>query len=197
MDEFAPYIKRNGSFVVQNICNPNKVIKIFNYPILYNDTRDLLKIPGVSESDIRASLLKGEIRNKLLAGEITVIASDIDLLQFNDAQKKFLQSAGIINGLQITSYNLNVNRKEDVQLLGSVNDINTVFTCPDGIFIQNATYKIIVYRNGVKQFLGDDYFVAESGGIGTGYNTVIFNTAPTTTPAPLDVITADYYIANI
>lgn len=197
MDVFAPYLKRNGSFVVRNITpDRQKTIKIFNYPILYNQTRDLLQIPGVAEQDLRASLLKGELRHKILAQDIEVIESDIDLLQFNDDQKQFLRDAGIINGLQVGSGQINVLRKEDIQLLGVVDDSNTVYTIPSGSFIQNTTYKIIVYKNGVKQLFLDDYFIAESGGPGTGYDTVIFTVAPTTTPAPDDVLTADYYIDN-
>lgn len=99
MDIFAPYLKINGCFIVQNISPQIKTINIFQYPINYMGTRDLLQIPGVAESDIRASLLKGELNHKIRANDITVICSDIDLLQFNANQKLFLQGAGIVNGL--------------------------------------------------------------------------------------------------
>lgn len=198
MDEFAPYLKRNGCFVVRNVTPDNmKTIKIFNYPILFNTTRDILQIPGVAEQDIRASLLKGELRHKILAKDIVVECSDIDLLQFNTDQKQFLLDAGIINGLQIGSSNLDVLRKEDIKLIGVVNDINVIYTVPDGIFLQNITYKIIVYKNGVKQAFLDDYFIAESGGPGAGYDTIIFNIPPATTPSPIDIVTADYYVSNV
>lgn len=197
MDEFAPYLKRNGCFIVRNVTpDRQKTIKIFNYPINFNQTRDLLQIPGVAEADIRASLLKGELRHKFLAKDIVVECSDIDLLQFNDDQKTFLKSMGIIKGLQVNSENFGVLKKEDIQLVGLVNDVNTMYKIPTGTFIQNTTYKIIVYKNGVKQFFLDDYFIAESGGPGTGYDTVVLTVAPTTIPAPDDVITADYYIDN-
>lgn len=103
MDQFAPFLKINGCFVVKNISPQIKTIKIFNYPILYQDTRDLLQIPGVAEADIRASLLKGELQHKIRAQDIVVICSDIDLLQFNTNQKIFLQNAGIVNGLDASS----------------------------------------------------------------------------------------------
>lgn len=197
MDEFAPYLKINGCFIVKNITlERNKTIKIFNYPILFNTTRDLLQIPGVAEADIRASLLKGELNHKIRAKDIVIECSDIDLLQFNNNQKNFLYSSGIINGLQITSVNINVLKIEDIQLLGTVDDVNTVFTIPNGHFIQNSLYKLIVYKNGVKQFYLDDYFIAESNGPGTGYDTVILTIPPTIDPLPIDVITADYYIDN-
>ena len=196
MDDFAPYLKINGCFIVLNTSPQVKTIKIFNYPILYQTTRDLLQIPGVAEQDIRASLLKGEIQYKILAGDIQIVCSDIDLLQFNQGQKQFLQNAGIVNGLQITNAQINVKRMEDIQLVGSVNGFNTVFQIPFGTFIQSSDYRIIVYVNGVKQVYLDDYIIAESGGPGTGYNTVILSVAPTVIPAPPDVITADYYMDN-
>ena len=94
----------NGCFIVMNvITNSNKTIRIFDYPIPVGTTRDLLRIPGIDEAEIRASLLKGTLRNKLRAQEIRVICSDIDLLQFNDTQKTFLMQAGITDGLEVTA----------------------------------------------------------------------------------------------
>ncbi|HEY5268622.1 MAG TPA: hypothetical protein VII94_05895 [Candidatus Saccharimonadales bacterium] len=101
MNDFAPYFPINGSFIVLNTSPQIKTIKIFNYPINYMSTRNILQIPGVSESDIRASLLKGELNHKILAQDILVINSDIELLQFNIAQQAFLTAAGIINGLSV------------------------------------------------------------------------------------------------
>lgn len=104
MDNFAPYQKRNTSFIVQNIItDSNKTVRIFQYPIPVGKQRDLLDIPGVAESDIRASLLKGEIMHKLLAKEIKIVFSDIDLLQFNLSQKLFLQQSGVVNGYEVGS----------------------------------------------------------------------------------------------
>lgn len=197
MNEFGPYNKKYTKFVVKNICpDRGKVINIFQYPILNGTTRDLLGIPGVSEADIRVSLLKGELNHKLRAGDIIIVESDIDLLQFNLDQKHFLQESGVNFGLEVTSINMQVLRKEDILLVGDVNNVNTVFKIPSGSFIQDDNYRIIVYKNGVKQLYLNDYFIAESGGPGTGYDTVILDVAPATTPAPDDVITADYYIYN-
>lgn len=104
MNDFAPDLKINGCFIVRNVTpDRGKTIKIFNYPILFNQTRDLLNIPGVSEADIRASLLKGTLRHKILAQDIVIECSDIDLLQFNQAHKEFLQSAGVVTGLEVSA----------------------------------------------------------------------------------------------
>lgn len=197
MNDFAPYNKKFGCFIVKNInTDRHKVIRIFNYPILYNNSRDLLAIPGVSESDIRASLLKGELKNKILAREIVVECSDIDLLQFNDDQRAFLESVGINKGLQVTSDNFAYIKKEDILLLGTIDGSNTIFLTPT-VFIYDSEHKIIVYKNGVKQLIGDDFTIFESSGPGTGYDGIILTVPPTVIPTPTDVITADYYINNI
>lgn len=109
MNSFAPGnvngVATNSSFIVKNIANPAKVIRIFNYPINSLGSRDLMLIPGVSDSNIRASLLKGECNNKLQSQEIVVLYSDLNLIQFNSAQKTFLQNAGITIGLDIGGTN--------------------------------------------------------------------------------------------
>ena len=100
MDTFAPFSSNPLCFIVQNItCGREaKTIRIFQAPINAGGSRDLLRLEGVAESDIRASLLKGELRNRIINKEITVLCSDIDLLQFNDVNLAFLTAAGIING---------------------------------------------------------------------------------------------------
>lgn len=104
---FAYSLKYNTHFVVRNTTGGSttspypKMVSIFNYPINHGDTRDLLQIPGVEESDIRASLLKGVLRHKLLNGDIQMVSSNIDLLQFSDKQRVFLQGYGITEGVQI------------------------------------------------------------------------------------------------
>jgi|SRR5271166_3223098 len=103
MDVFAPFVSNPLCFIVQNLTTGRsaKVINIFQYPIAPGGIRDLLRIPGVAESDIRASLLKGELRNRIINKEIYVVCSDIDLLQFNDANLAFLTAAGITNGTTV------------------------------------------------------------------------------------------------
>jgi hypothetical protein len=139
-----------------------------------------LQIPGVAEQDIRASLLKGELRHKILAGDIVVECSDIDLLQFNDDQKKFLQDAGIIKGLEVTGgiSEIPFLLKQNVKLIGSINGSNRIFKIPspdkfiNGSFHGNI-FKIQVFHNGRELIETTDYIVSESGGVGTGYDTII------------------------
>lgn len=105
-DTFFPKTK-NTKFVVRNITNgtpQEKVVRVFQYPIKPAGERDLLTIPEVSEADIRHALLKGSLRIKLELGELRVVDSNINLLQFDNEQKSFLQSVGITNGLEITAF---------------------------------------------------------------------------------------------
>jgi hypothetical protein len=103
LNDFARDLSTTTSFVVENIAVPDKLVRVFQFPIPIRGTRDLLKIRGVGEADIRASLLKGELRVKILAKEIRVVQSDIDLLQFNLDEKSFLQSAGVVDGLEVSA----------------------------------------------------------------------------------------------
>jgi hypothetical protein len=178
LNDFAPYRKQFLSFVVRNICSDRrKVICIFQYPILWNTTRDLLAIPGVSESDIRASLLKGELNHKLKAKDIIVEYSDIDLLQFNDDQKAFLEAAGITKGLEVTSGGaLLYLWKEEISLIGTKDGSNKTFYTPDkfinGLFITGDTFHIHVKHNGRDLYENIDYTISESSGAGSGYDTI-------------------------
>jgi hypothetical protein len=181
MDEFAPYPKKYGCFIVRNVTpDRKKTIRIFGYPINFNQTRDILQIPGVAEADIRASLLKGELRHKLLAKDIIIECSDIDLLQFNDDQKHFLQEAGIIKGLEVSGGIAEIPflMKQNVPMIGDVDGTNRIFSIPapdkfiNGTFNGNI-FKIQVFHNGRELDETTDYIVSESGGAGTGYDTIV------------------------
>lgn len=179
MDDFAPYLKKYGCFIVRNITPYRKKnINIFQYPIPFNQTRDLLQIPGVAEQDIRASLLKGELRHKILAGDIVVECSDIDLLQFNDDQKQFLMDAGIIKGLEVTAVvtTLPYSWREEISLIGLRDGSNRTFYTPDkflnGIFTTGDKFHINIKHNGKDLYESIDYTIGESSGPGTGYDTI-------------------------
>ncbi len=101
MDDFAPGKNECGQFIVRNISPQNKTISIFNYPINMGCTRDLLKIPGVSEGDIKSALMKGQIRHKFRVKDIELVFSNIDLLQFNDCGIQFLEGYGFTTGVLI------------------------------------------------------------------------------------------------
>ena len=77
-------------------------------------------------------------------------------------------------------------RRYSVPLAGLVNDFNQAYTTPDK-FNSDA---IAVYFNGQRLTLIDDFTVAESGGPGTGFDTVNFRT----TPSAGDRMFSDYSV---
>lgn len=191
------------SFVVRNIAPRGKTIRIFKYPILNQQTRDLLAIPYVSEADIRHSLLKGELMIKIKHREIEVVSSDIDLLQFNEEQKQFLKNAGVNKGLEIGLDQLDdtvplggagVPIKQNIPLIGTKNGLNRIFATPDkfinGLYL-GSTYSILIRHNGRGLEPDVDYEISESGGIGTGYDTIFFKSF---IPTQFSNLLADYAV---
>lgn len=80
-------------------------------------------------------------------------------------------------------------------LVGPKNGLNVVFHTP-GLekFLHNLPFfDISVYYNGARLVLLVDYTVAESGGPGTGFDTVIFSAPP---PLANDQLFADYVLAS-
>lgn len=77
-------------------------------------------------------------------------------------------------------------------LAGAINDANTAFTTVDD-YIDGGE---AVYFNGVRQIEGvsSDYLRSESGGVGTGFDTITFAVPPRDRPGskPDDVVTIDY-----
>lgn len=226
--DFAYSLKYNTHFIVKNITgtpasmlhlegddssipepyrsenfylSPQKTISIFNYPINAGQNRDLLKIPGVQEVDIRSSLLKGVIRHKLLCGDIELVSSNIDLLQFSTKQREFLYKFGFDRGVQIDGYQLSDNAieyiqskvtagsigylwREDIPLIGLKNNDNRVFFTPDkfinGSYLNN-TFQITVEHNGKRLYENIDFTIGESSGPGSGYDVInIFSLVPNT-----------------
>lgn len=79
--------------------------------------------------------------------------------------------------------------KVEVPLLGPKDHGNLVFTTPDK-FLPTT---VAVYFNGVRirRGVGEDYLVSESGGPGTGYDTITL-LEPSQAPYPTEQLFADY-----
>lgn len=192
-------------FKVLNTAPEGKRIRVFTLPIKNGMVRDLMEISFVSEADIRHSLLKGELHRKILAGEIRVVDSNIDLLQFDECHKQFLIDAGIIKGLSVDGYDgyggktVNYLFKQEFELLGAKDGVNRVFTVApgdkfiDGILDGNE-FHIHIDHNGRRLIQDIDYVILESGGFGTGYDTIRFISF---VPSENSKIIADYMILNM
>jgi len=75
------------------------------------------------------------------------------------------------------------------ELLGVKDGVNRVFTTP----YHFDPIAISAYHNGRKMFLsGGEFTISESGGPGTGYDTITFLTFA---PIPKSVLSASYVIA--
>jgi hypothetical protein len=79
-------------------------------------------------------------------------------------------------------------------LVGPKNGVNVQYTTP-GLekFTHNLPFlDISVIFNGSRLALLDDYLITESGGVGTGYDTIVLLVPP---PLPNDHLLADYIAA--
>lgn len=77
-------------------------------------------------------------------------------------------------------------------LAGTINGVNTVFTTANDFIAGSEA----VYFNGVRQRegVGNDFVRSESGGIGSGFDTITFAVPPRSRlgPKPDDIVTIDY-----
>jgi hypothetical protein len=78
-------------------------------------------------------------------------------------------------------------------LIGAKDGVNVTYTTPGGeLFVHNLPFiGIAVYYNGSRLTLLEDYVVVESGGAGTGYDTVFLLVPP---PVSNDRLFADYIV---
>ena len=147
----------------------------------------MLAIPGVAEDDIRSALLKGEIKRKIEAKEIMIVASNMNLLQFDAQQNNFLASAGLNYGLKITKdqldfpveVRLDYSWRQRVELIGVQDGSNRVFFTPEefieGKYGDNDFHIQLVF-NGRNLIRDVDFTISQSANIigGDGYDTINF-----------------------
>lgn len=99
----------------------------------------------------------------------------------------FLKWNGSEGVLEISSALTVDEVKYEQDLIGTKDGSNRIFTTPD-YFLPDT---IRVYRNGDRQDDGD-YVLSESGGVGTGYDTITFG--PENPPLSNEKLFADYVI---
>jgi hypothetical protein len=84
------------------------------------------------------------------------------------------------------------SEKCEVDLVGAKNASNLVFTTPDDFIQQASGTRIKVYMNGqrLNEGAGCDFVASESGGVGTGYDTITLHSD--LAPESFDILFADY-----
>lgn len=82
--------------------------------------------------------------------------------------------------------------RTEQNLVGAKDGTNFSFLVPGGEkYVHNLPFlTVVVYLNGMRLAMLDDYVVQESGGPGTGYDTVVLSEAPFND----DQLFADYVI---
>jgi hypothetical protein len=83
------------TFIVKNNSSINRSIKVFNTKINPGGQLDVMDVPGVTEEDIRVSVLKGPLKNLLSGGALQVLASTVNFNTSDPLQSGFLRSIGI------------------------------------------------------------------------------------------------------
>lgn len=96
------------------------------------------------------------------------------------------------DGQGLTPFQLAAHLRQDEELVGATNGVNITFILPNGDKAINQTIgaKILVKYNGqaLHEGASNDFTVTESGGAGTGFDTVLLEFSP----LPGDLIAADY-----
>ncbi len=83
MDSNAFLPSADIKFVVKNNSSMNRSIKVFNTTIGPQNSLDLMKIPGVTEEDIRSELNKTYFKALFVGGSLVVIRSTIDFTTYD------------------------------------------------------------------------------------------------------------------
>lgn len=176
-------------FVVKNITT--KVLNIFGVKLAPGQTYNLMKLTFVSEADLRNSLLKGSLKTKIANGSIEVTESNIDLLQFDNAQKEFLQDAGVTIGTSAGG-----SAGNDIVLIdGSLTTFDSSIEFNDSTFVTSNTAVningqlavdgsgVTVTNLDVNGTLSADAITANSANIATTISAATANISGTATAA--------------
>jgi hypothetical protein len=83
------------SFVIRNNSSIQRTIKVFNTKIGYGGSLDLMKVPGVTEEDIRTELTKGKLKTLLAGGSLVVASCTANFTTSDSTHGAFLKSIGI------------------------------------------------------------------------------------------------------
>jgi len=120
LNPFADGINNASNFTVQNISN--KTVRVMGINISPGNSYNLMNLEGVTETDIKVSLLKGVLKRKLSNNEITIVSSDLDLTTKNYTQGSFLTtkttSTNALSSNYATNFSNNPTQTVNIMLCG-------------------------------------------------------------------------------
>lgn len=79
-------------FVVKNNSSMKRSIKVFNTSLPFGATLDCMKIPGVSEEDVRFAVTKGNLKPLIEGGALIVVECSVNLNTTDMAQSAFVRT---------------------------------------------------------------------------------------------------------
>lgn len=86
------------------------------------------------------------------------------------------------------------DRRDYIALVGDVDGVNSTFSIPGGEKARfEGSIQPYVWNNGQRQEIGEDVVLSESGGAGTGFDTITF--AAECIPRPGDKPRIDFLVA--
>ena len=89
------YPSTTASFIIQNNSSIRRTIKVFGVKLNPGQILDLMRIPGVTEEDIRAELTKGSLKQLFAGGSLVVVSSSIIVSSGSSAHQQFLSGIGL------------------------------------------------------------------------------------------------------
>jgi hypothetical protein len=95
MDPNAFLPSNDIKFVVKNNSSMHRSIKVFNTLIGPGNTLDLMKVPGITEEDIRSELTKSYFKALFAGRSLIIISSTVDFTTSDSNHSAFLASIGL------------------------------------------------------------------------------------------------------
>ena len=91
------------TFVIRNNSSINRSIKVFNTRIVPGGTLDLMRVPGITEEDIRSEVTKGPLRALFAGGSLVIVSSTVSFHTADVANNAFLASIGVNSAAGVNS----------------------------------------------------------------------------------------------
>ena len=135
LNPFADGLNNNYStFIVKNN-NARKTVKVMGVNIAPGNSYNLMSLEGVTEADIKVSLLKGVLKRKLSLGEISIIACDLDLETNNLTQSIFLKTNSVLPVAPLMISPLGNNQDDWPQIAQALQNNSSIILDPTKTYL--------------------------------------------------------------